>query len=248
MPGAIVDLPNDFRENHYYPARDTDAAPIQVSSEQQTEHEKFLFYRGVGNFDLPLAVELEGRKVAVKIDHGDSVCKVVLFENRGGRVGYQIRDMPQTEVMLDRPALEGKVEALRQEMKAMLISQGLYEKEAEAMLNTWRDSWFEEGLRVFYIMPRRATDVILPLIIDPQPAELVRVLVGRTEIITPEIEKSVTTQVTKLHDPSMSVRKAALKEINKYGRFREFILTQIQRHTTDPQIRMGVERLLQQVS
>src|ERR1700730_3041635 len=30
MPGAQVYLPNDFRENHYYPARDTDAAAIQV--------------------------------------------------------------------------------------------------------------------------------------------------------------------------------------------------------------------------
>jgi hypothetical protein len=37
MPDAHVDLPNDFLENHYYPPRDTDAASIQVSTEQQSE-------------------------------------------------------------------------------------------------------------------------------------------------------------------------------------------------------------------
>ncbi len=96
--------------------------------------------------------------------------------------------------MVDRPALDDKLPELRQEMKAMLIANGLYEKEADAMLNTWRDSWFEEGLRVFYLMPRKTTDAILPIVIEPEPAGLVRVLVGRTEIITPEMEQNVTNQ------------------------------------------------------
>lgn len=91
--------------------------------------------------------------------------------------------------MLDRPALDGKIEGLRQAIKEMLSSQGLFEKEADAMLKTWRDSCFEEGLRVFYIMPRKTTDAILPIAIDPKPSELVRVLVGRMELITPEIER-----------------------------------------------------------
>ena len=244
-PDAHFDLPNDFLENHYYPARDTDAAPIQVSAEQHSEQEKFLFYRGVGNFDLPLAIKLQEDKVAINNTQGDNICKVVIFENRGGKIGYLIHDMPQTRLTLERPVLNGKVESLRQEMKSMLISQGLYEKEADAMLNTWRDAWFEEGLRVFYIMPRKATDAVLPLLIEPQPAELVRVLVGRTELITPQMEANVSTQVTKLDNPSDSVRQEALREINKYGRFREFILTQVLSHTTEPKVKAGVERLLQ---
>ncbi len=36
----------------------------------------------------------------------------------------------------------------------MLIAQGLYQDEAQAMLETWRDSWFEEGSRLLYIVPR----------------------------------------------------------------------------------------------
>jgi hypothetical protein len=35
-----------------------------------------------------------------------------------------------------------------------LVEFGLYRKEAEPMVETWRDSWFEEGIRLFYIVPR----------------------------------------------------------------------------------------------
>src|SRR5438128_1331043 len=139
MPGAQVYLPNDFRENHYYPARDTDAAAIQIRSEQVTEYEKFLFYRGVGNFEVPLSVRPAEDKVVIKNVGDENVRKVVLFENRGGRIGYQISDLPldpsSSEVTLSRPELRGDLSDLRRELKAILISEGLYEKEAEAMLN-----------------------------------------------------------------------------------------------------------------
>ena len=244
VPDAYVELPNDFRENHYYPARETNSAPIQVKNSDLVEYERFLFYRGVGDFDLPLSIKLEENRVRITNEYGENICKVVLFENREGKIGYRIQDMPQTDLMLDRPALDGKIEGLREEIKAMLISQGLFEKEADAMLKTWRDSWFEEGLRVFYIMPRKTTDAILPIAIDPKPSELVRVLVGRMELITPEIERNVTNQITKLASPSKTERDAALKAINKYGRFREPILTQIRRHTTDSRVKAFIDQLL----
>jgi hypothetical protein len=243
MPQVLVDLPNDFQENHYYPARETDAAPIQINNDGQNEYEKFLFYRGIGNFDLPLSVKLEGNKVRIWNARREHVSTVILFENRGGKIGFQVHDMPQTELVLNRPALNGKVAALREEMKTMLISQGLFEKEAKAILDTWRDSWFEEGLRVFYIMPRSATDEILPIDIQPQPAQLVRVLVGRTELITQEMEDSVTNEIRKLNSPSISVREAALQAINKYGRFKDPILKQILNNTADPRLRAIIEKL-----
>src|SRR4030095_16469992 len=59
-PGAAFKYPADYSDNHYYAARETDAAPVQVcgSSGKPGEQEKFLFYRGVGSFDLPLSVKL----------------------------------------------------------------------------------------------------------------------------------------------------------------------------------------------
>jgi len=39
-----------------------------------------------------------------------------------------------------------------------------------AMLETWRDSWFEEGMRVFYILPRATVDTLLPFRSSPHRA------------------------------------------------------------------------------
>ncbi|MEO5961622.1 MAG: hypothetical protein ABIZ49_03905, partial [Opitutaceae bacterium] len=70
-----------------------------------------------------------------------------------------------------------------------LQAAGLTRDEAAAMLATWRESYFERpGLRVFWIVPRRFTDEVLPLKISPKPASVERVLVGRTEVLTPAFE------------------------------------------------------------
>jgi hypothetical protein len=248
LPGADFGLPNDFRENHYYPARKTDAALVQVRNGQQLEHEKFLFYRGVGNFALPLSMTLKADKVVINNSDRENVRQVVLFENRGGNIGYQIHSLTETELEIERPSLDDNLPELQQELKTMLTASGLYAKEADAMLNTWGDSWFEEGLRVFYLMPRKTTEAILPIIIEPEPAGLERVLVGRTEIITPEMEQSVTTLVLNLSERSSSSREAALKEINKYGRFLEPILTKILGQTTDPMLKIELQRLLEDMN
>ncbi len=47
QPAASPEFPSEFASSHYYAARLTDAAPLAVEQEQ----EKFLFYRGVGNFN-----------------------------------------------------------------------------------------------------------------------------------------------------------------------------------------------------
>src|SRR5262245_24589234 len=79
------------------------------------------------------------------------------------------------------------------------------------MIETCRDSWFEEGTRLFYIVPRRALDSILPLEIQPAPSQLSRVFVGRMEVITPEIQDRVRQAVAKNDRVTLE----------KYGRFFE---------------------------
>src|SRR6266536_4671441 len=90
MPGAVVNLPVDYSKSHYYPARETDAAPVQVcaTNGKPPQQEKFLFYRGVGTFELPLSVKLEGENVIVKNVGKEAISHLVLFENRGGKIGY----------------------------------------------------------------------------------------------------------------------------------------------------------------
>ena len=71
---------------------------------------------------------------------------------------------------------------LRASLKKALIKNGLFADEAEAMLNTWKASYFEKpGLRVFYIVPRQWVDYFLPLKLSV-PARVNRVIVGRIDI------------------------------------------------------------------
>jgi hypothetical protein len=250
MPGARLNLPVDYSESHYYPARETDSAPLQVCGEEgrPAQQEKFLFYRGVGTFDLPLAVKLEGENVLLKNVGKDQIAHTIIFENRGGKIGYQVIDGFTGSMTYKRPTLDKNRDSLLQELKQMLVASGLYEKEAEAMIKTWRDSWFEEGLRVFYILPRQTTDAVLPITIEPSPAELVRVLVGRAEVITPEMEKSVQRQISLLNDASPQVRKEAMQSIRKYGRFSEPILKRILESERSTFIRKRIKELIETTS
>ena len=70
----------------------------------------------------------------------------------------------------------------RAAMKKALIAQGLFADEAEAMLNTWKASYFQKpGLRLFYVVPRAWTDYFLPLEFSV-PARVTRVIVGRIDL------------------------------------------------------------------
>lgn len=246
MPGAALTFPVESSESHYYPAREVDAAPVQVCStnEKPAQHEKFLFYRGVGNFDLPLSVKLEGQNVILKNLGRDEIPHLIIFENRGGKIGYRLCDAFTGEMMHERPVLDQDLDSLLGELEGILVASGLYEKEARAMIKTWRSSWFEEGMRVFYILPRRTTDEILPVTIEPRPAELVRVLVGRAEVITPQMEKSVQQQIGLLADPSPEVRQAAESEIRKFGRFSEPILKRLLQQESDARARLRIRQLI----
>jgi hypothetical protein len=241
-PGAQEAFPSEPGQSHYYAARETDAAPVRVCGKREVQHEKFLFYRGLGNFNPPLAVALEGDSLIAKSLWREEIAPLIVFENRGGRVGYFVTESFKSE--LKRPALDRTVGELEREIETTLIAHGLYVKEAKAMIKTWRDSWFEEGLRVFYIMPRGMTDTVLPIQIEPRPSELVRVFVGRIEIPTPEMEHAISAQISELRDPSASIDAVAGKIRRERGRFAEPVLRRILEQTGDAKLRARIEQLI----
>jgi len=244
QPGAKENFPVDRSQSHYYPARETDAAPLSLGDEQKVEQEKFLFYRGIGFFDLPLSARLKDDQVIVRNTARDEIAQVILFENREGKSGWRIHGALKGETAIARPTLDQPVEPLLRELEKTLVKQGLYEKEAAAMVKTWRDSWFEEGLRVFYIVPRRATDTILPITIKPAPAELARVFVGRAEIITPEMERDILAAVKQFNGDSDEARAAAVNVVRRYGRFADPVLRQAMASVSDEASRSRISALI----
>jgi hypothetical protein len=217
-PEAAEAFPNEGRSSHYYAARRTDAAPLRVGDQS----EKFLFYRGVARVALPVsAVVSPDGTATVRSDGSAPLGTIVRFDRRNGKLGYEIKDTKDLRATLATPALTGDQDTLASRLETVLTQEGLYPREARAMVDTWRDSWFEEGTRLLYIVPRATVDAMLPLEIEPRPIETARVFVGRLELITPATTAEVKRALETKDRPALL----------KYGRF---LLPIAQRIVADP--------------
>ena len=192
-PGAQPSLPQGAGASHYYAARNTDSNPVRIGNDE----EKLLFYRGIGNFSVPLSARFTGDSSLELRNAGeDPLALAVLFENRGGHFGYRVMHGLSNTANIETPELTANLDSLKKELADGLVSQGLYRKEADAMIETWRDSWFEEGMRVFYLAPRSLADRELPLSIQPAPAKIARVFVGREEILSSYMRDRLQTALS----------------------------------------------------
>ncbi|MGB9465442.1 MAG: hypothetical protein WBR10_10035, partial [Candidatus Acidiferrum sp.] len=200
-PNNSVSFPREDRANHYYVARQTSSTPLRIKMATGDQSEKFLFYRGVASFSAPVSAMLAHHsKILTQSLNAKEIPAMLLFERRGDKLGFRIADDSAAQsTTLDPPELNATIDSLKQAVENMLIAQGLYLDEAQAMFETWRDSWFEEGSRLLYIVPRQFVDSVLPLSISPAPAKTVRVFVGRLELVTPATQRAVE-QALATHD------------------------------------------------
>src|SRR5205085_527273 len=99
-----------------------------------------------------------------------------------------------------------------------LVRSGLYPKEAQAMVDTWETSYFRnDGLRLLSVLPRPAVDATIPIRITPEPRELVRVMVGRVEVLTPDAEGQLEKTLAALGSKDAQERDAATAALNRFG-------------------------------
>lgn len=229
-------LPQDKTGSHYFAARGprsdfvrTDSA---ISTNNTSETEKFIFYRGAGSFKTPLHVTVDSNNlVTVENTGSNTLTHLFLLSIQDGLGSIDaVDELPPsarcqklTPVSTDQwhryPLSEFQSEIAAQ-MQAALISEGLFPDEAKAMVDTWKDSWFtEEGVRVLYILPRPWTDSILPLTLTPKPTKLTRVMVGRAEIITPDTVKSLYQNLTKAAAGDADAAAQTRQQFKTLGRF-----------------------------
>ena len=223
-PGAAAEFPNEKSDSPYYAARETSAAPLLVASPAGGQSEKFLFYRGVSAISVPLSAKpASDGSVEIANLTPDEIPNLIFFERRGRQAGYRIVGPLQNQVTLDRLRLADSLESLRRDLEGILTAQGLFPDEAHAMVETWKDSWFEEGARLFYVVPRKFLDSVLPVSIIPVPVETVRVFLGRMELVTPATESAVESAMARNDRATLA----------KYGRFLEPILETMIRQSSD---------------
>ena len=229
-PSADFAFPQESQSSHYYAARNTNSSSLRISTRTgKEETEKFLFYRGVSVAAAPLcALVLPNGQIEAMNQSSAEIPKLILFERRGEKIGFREVSALREGAILDPPVLgvsqNASLDALLPDLEASLVSGGLYPEEAHAMLESWKDSWFEEGARLIYIVPRSFVDNILPLTIEPQPAKVHRVFVGRLELLTNATQNAIETAAAARDKATLA----------KYGRFLAPMIETILRKKSNP--------------
>lgn len=244
-------------------ARQTDAAYVKTYSpggDSTFDYEKFLFYRGLGTFPLPLAVRstdsAAGATLTLHNRGRDPLTGVFVIKVEPDAIAFtRLADLPgdaRAEVTIHsvlsnpRPVNEG-VNAVKKAVSQALVASGLFEKEAWAMVNTWEKGYFRTpGLRVLYVLPRPATDEFIPITITPKPDALVRVMVGRTEVLTPEAERQIERWIADLDAADARTRQSASAGLAKLGRLGEPALRRVLAVTHSAEVRNRAQALLRE--
>jgi len=156
-------LPEVAENDHYGRARETDSAIVEtVDSLHYSHFEKFLFYRGLGNFELPIKlVALGNDRFEVANSAEDASGALLLVHIDSGHVRFVRLGpvSPRSSIEISLPDSRTTIDRLVAATVRELTAAGLYEKEALAMVNTWRDNWFgEDGTRLLYLVPGKLTD------------------------------------------------------------------------------------------
>ena len=124
-----------------------------------------------------------------------------------------------------QPLSSGSWRELGAALESAIVAAGLHEDEASAMVQTWRDSWFQEpGLRVLYLLPQAWTDRTLPLTLVPAPLSVVRVMIGRAEVFQRAVESRVAGLVGDFLKNDRAWSVASLRAAGM-GRFLEPAIT-----------------------
>jgi hypothetical protein len=264
-------LPPTGHDDHYGYARETDSAIVHIHRPENAEQpfapsgdffEKFLFYRGLGNFRLPIEARANGHDRFVVVNRGaDDISWMMMLEVEADTVRYTVsQGLPAGKHQeLTLPPSPNTREALLADLVEALVASGLYHKEAESMAQTWQSSWFgEQGTRLLYLVPPRLTDEMLPLEIEPRPDELVRTLVGRLDVMTPEDEAAVT-QLVRLSAQAREAGRSQAQleerdfiysipeEIRQLGRLAEPALARISHIGPDEIVQYEARLLLDQI-
>jgi hypothetical protein len=263
IPPSLVDPPSlpatssDALWNH---ARQVDACFVRTidgaRDPQAPDYERFLFYRGLGESRLPLRLSARNGGTMTldrdpTLEGGVQHLYVIRVEHGRGVFRYIPELRPGEAVSDVIPSLEGArplaqfATAIADNLAGRLTESGLFAKEARAMVNTWNLSYFQsEGIRVLFVLPQSWTDAFIPMSVHPQPKEIVRVMVGRLELLSPEREQRAEAAIRSLADPDDARRAPAFAYLREQGRYVEPIIRRVLKTTRDDSIRLLCHRLL----
>ena len=254
---ATPSLPATSSDALWNFARDVDAAYVTTAATARPvgprEWERFIFYRGLGEARLPIDARLSAGRLVARTSEPDGLRHLFVLRVENGRGAYAYTDSLSAGGALDQAVpdmsaarpLDEFVSRVSDEVAARLVDSGLYAKEARAMVNTWKSSYFKtDGVRVLFVLPQSWTDRFIPIRIDPPPAQLVRVMVGRVELLDAARERQAEEAISALSSPHAAAREHAFTALRGEGRYVEPIVRRVLATTSDERVRTLARRLL----
>jgi hypothetical protein len=226
--GAATTLPDAPLDQYSWShARAVDSNAVRTMGGQV---EQFLFYRGLGNFDLPVKVTAAaGGHVTMANGYAEPMGAAFVLSVGAANGAFKAHpegigaggSLADTAPALDgAPALADYTKALGDAVTTALDGAGLYHDESVAMVNTWKRQWFTTpGVRLLYLIPQSWTEASIPLTLDPKPDRTTRVMLIRVEVITPELEAADVAAAKLLADASTAPQGQAY--FRALGRFAE---------------------------
>jgi hypothetical protein len=256
-PAQAVPLPATNADALWNHAREVDAAYVSSAAASRPgapkEWERFVFYRGLGEARLPIDARLAGGRLTAATAEPGGLRHVFVVRVENGRGAYTYTPSldpgrPLEQAIPDlasAPPMDAFVPRLADDLAVRLVESGLYEKEARAMVNTWTSSYFQTaGTRVLFVMPQSWTDRFIPIQIKPQPDALVRVMVGRLELLDAGRERRAEESIGELSSADAAVRERAFAALAAEGRYVEPVVRRVLATTKDEHVRTLARRLL----
>lgn len=208
-PDSLAQPPFVEKENIYSHARNTASNLIR----SHREIEKFIFYRGIGEFNAKLQVSSTESGLNFKNSSKEKIAEILLVRTKQNGEG-SIRSLGslgserkifvtnQTVASMDQTlSREDFLRTARTKLESALTVAGLYQDEATAMIDTWENGYFQTpGLRVLYILSQGEVEEILPATLTPKPLSFERVFVGRLEVLLESEENQLLNSLIELKE------------------------------------------------
>lgn len=145
------------------------------------ETEKFIYYDGlVPAPDYLACTKSDGAAVTIRNISAFAITNAFVVDNRTAPMRFARADLAaRQETPIDlaaAPAPADPEPSARAALRADLLAAGLFESEADALLDIWRDGLFRRpGVTAFYILPPREYERMIRLYVNPVPKKTVRV-------------------------------------------------------------------------
>lgn len=230
---------------HYFAARATSGTPVKVSAPTaanvgHTETEKFLFYRGALNSSPPLYFQnVDGKGLGIRCYQPITYFALVVagdgslaWEKSRASPPVKPVDQEKIEPLVWPSKFASAAESrpkLETELVQTLTAAGLYEDEAKAMVDTWKEDWLgDPGKRLLCLVPQAIVDNLLPLTAVPKPRAIKRVFVSRMECFDNAMEEKIADIIASAPKDKDGAR-VGLQKL-RLGRFQPQLLKLAEQH------------------